>query len=221
MGTIKYALYCEDHIKACTYKRLFRTSWLNMNFRYKVHTPSILPEALRSEEPQLLIVLYPFEHFRQQQIMDEVRKISAKLRVLFITGRKDKRYVLDLMSRGANGIAHGNDAEEFFRSIAGVMEHEILYNTLFTEEMYYEMLNRKREEKNSPRKFRVNKNKIEILKLLDKDMKHKTIGDKLGLETHTVDVYVSEMLHDAECNTSVGLVRYAKRNGIIPDGEVS
>src|SRR5438874_1392897 len=135
MNVIKYALYCEDRIKACTYKILFRTSWLTMNFRYKVHTPSVLLEALRNEEPELLIVLYPFNKFRLQHVMNDVRKISGKLRVLIVTDQIDKPSVFDFISRGANGVTHGNDADEFFHSIAEVMNHKILLNDIFTRDM--------------------------------------------------------------------------------------
>lgn len=150
----------------------------------------------------------------EEDLISQIRTIQPSLRILYLTMMRGTRFIHRLMKYGVEGYLLKNaKIQELNEAIVTVaqgghyysrevnIDNQDFKNTITIDEHKVAEILSKRER--------------EILKLICREFSNAEIAAKLFLSISTVETHRKNLISKLGVNNTVGLVRFAIRNGLI------
>ncbi len=148
-------------------------------------------------------------------------------RILALTVHTDQQYFFEMMAAGAAGyLAKQAAAEELVEAIQAVAHGQVYLQPVLARwllEDYRRLLNlyERQEEQVSQRRMKsdnldvLSKREIQVLKMVADSKSNQQIGDELGISPKTVSRHRERIMQKLNIHTSVELVKFAVKTGLI------
>jgi DNA-binding NarL/FixJ family response regulator len=167
---------------------------------------------LKEVVPHLIILDISMPNLRGLETMHEIKTKHPEIKVLMLTMHKEKGYLHQAMSAGADGYFLKNDSDtELFSAIEKIRKGEIYVSSSLSVELAHVW----KETRHGFRKPVLTNREREVLKLVAEGKSSKQIGDLLYISPHTVDRHRANIMTKLGVNKAADLVKYAIESGYI------
>ena len=174
-----------------------------------------LLDVLDSTAPDLIILDISMPQLRGIEVINEVKRIYPKVRILMITMHKSEQYFLCAMAAGADGYLLKEDSDnELLSAIDVVMQGEMYISPHLAEEFSDEVIRNYREKGVFPCETLTNR-EIEVLKLVAEGLTSKEIAELLSISIRTVEHHRANLLKKLNLKNTADLIKHAIQNGFI------
>lgn len=173
-------------------------------------------DKLKTIVPDVLICDIHLPDMEPEALLGKIREMHPQLPVLYLTLMRGTRHLHKLLRQTIQGYVLKNapvqvllEALEtiykggtyFSKEIGSLTDSDEFRNTVTIPENRVETILSKRE--------------IEILQLICRENTNQQIAEQLFLSVGTVDTHRKNIIHKLGVNNTVGLVRYAYKQGLI------
>ena len=178
-----------------------------------------LLDLLEHTVPDLIILDISMPHLRGIEVINEVKRLYPKVKILMITMHKSEQYFLCAMSAGADGYLLKEDSDsELINAIDVVIHGEIYISPHLAEEFSDEVIRNYREKGIFPCETLTNR-EIEVLKLVAEGLTSKEIAEMLSISIRTVEHHRANLLKKLNLKNTADLIKHAIQNGFINTAE--
>jgi DNA-binding NarL/FixJ family response regulator len=149
-------------------------------------------------------------------MLNELRRAKAQVPVVVLTdpASTPDPAMLRLLRQDVNGLlARNAPLEEVCETVRLVLQRGRCYSE-YVLTLLHGQLNR-RTKLHAEAVF--SSRQLEVLRLIAEDLCNEEIADCLCTSVRTVEYHRSQMLHKAQARTTLGLVMFALRQGLLPD----
>lgn len=146
--------------------------------------------------------------------LDKLRALAPALPVLVLSMYDAAEYAVRALKAGALGyVSKGSVPEDLRRAIETIVRGK----SFVSEHLVGEMLARLGEGRESAPAVGLSEREATVLRLLALGQRITVIGQELGLSPKTVVTYRARVLAKLGLKTNADLVRYAYKNGVLPE----
>ncbi len=170
-------------------------------------------QILKNESVDLVLTDLGMPNMNGIELTIKIREQYPKIKILVLTASEDGATIKEAIRSGAMGYVFKSAERE---------ELETAINTIFAGKKYYnnEALMKladmdSTEHANEIPKVELTPREIEILKLIVQEMSGTTIAEKLFISPSTVETHRKNLFEKIGVNSTVGLVKYALKFGIV------
>lgn len=137
-----------------------------------------------------------------------------EVKIIVLTIHDQPGKVMQMLSKGVHGyLLKDCEPDEVIRSIEAVVDKDFYQNKLSSLALSFASQAQNPEERLIEE---LTKREREILLYICEECTTKEIGEKLSISTKTVENHRMNMLQKLRARNTVGLVRYAYQNNLIP-----
>ncbi len=170
-----------------------------------------LLNLLNGLAPHLIILDISMPNLRGIEAIHEIRTVHTDVKVLILTMHKDKEYLRQAITAGAEGYLLKEDAgTELFSAIEKIRKGKVYISPHLSEELgdnWAELL--------QGRKSILTAREREVLKLISDGKSNKEIGDLLFISVHTVERHRANIMDKLNLKNTADLVKYAIQKGYV------
>lgn len=152
--------------------------------------------------------------------IEATKIISEKyplINIIILSMYINEEYIIDAIKAGAKGYLHKDTSrEELLTAISHVMNGEEYYNKDISDIVFKSYVNKtKIKSRIVNTKTKLTEREFEIIKLVAEGYMNKEISDKLNISIRTVDTHKSNIFQKLKLKSSIDIVKYAIKNGIV------
>ncbi len=156
--------------------------------------------------------------------IDFTRQILEKypsVRVVALSMHDEEAYIVNMLQAGAAGYVLKNTTrDELKRCIEVVASGQPYFGTKIAEVVLAKYMTSRKDDATDAGYSAVSpdvlsKREIEILKLVGQELTTQQIAEKLFISPRTVENHRSKIMQKLDVKTTVGLIKYALKNGLI------
>jgi DNA-binding NarL/FixJ family response regulator len=170
---------------------------------------------LQKKQPDILILDCKLPGLQGTHIAKIVSDKYPKIKIIFLSSNTDRESLDKAIESGGLGyLSKDVTEEEFLLALSKINKGENYYSTGIQQAVFNSFTdNIKTETKNhdSP----LSNREIEVIRLFVDGLSYKEIADRLSISSRTVETHKKHILEKLDLKTTVDLVKYAIRNGII------
>jgi DNA-binding NarL/FixJ family response regulator len=162
--------------------------------------------------PHLVILDISMPNLRGIEAIREIKAINPKVKILIVTMHKDKEYLYEALTAGADGYFLKMDAHsELFAAIDKIRNGKIYVSPHLAEKLEngWEHIRR-----GFDKSVLTNREK-EVLKLIAEGRANKEIANVLFISVHTVERHRANIMQKLNVKKAADLVKYAMQKGYI------
>jgi DNA-binding NarL/FixJ family response regulator len=143
----------------------------------------------------------------------KAKQAFPKVKTLVLTVSEDGETIKEAIRAGAMGyVFKSAEREELEKALQAIVAGKKYYN----EEALMKLADMQTEElAGELPKIELTPREIEVLKLISQELSGMAIAEKLFISPTTVETHRKNLFHKIGVNTSVGLVKYALKHGIL------
>jgi len=174
-----------------------------------------LLSVLKKTRPQLAILDISMPNLRGLEAIREIKAIDPEVKVLILTMHKDRDYLHNALTAGAEGYLLKEDADtELLSAIDTLRKGGSYISPLLSSQLtdLFKEKSRAAGEPEVPREALTLREK-EILKLIAEGRSSKEIGDLLFISSRTVQHHRANLMRKLDLKRTADLVRYALQRG--------
>jgi DNA-binding NarL/FixJ family response regulator len=167
---------------------------------------------LEKLDPHLVILDISMPNLRGIEAIPEIRAILPSVKLLIVTMHKDKEYLYQALTAGADGYFLKKDAAtELFAAIEKIRKDKTYISPHLSEELtdYWTQL-----RGGFGRPVLTNRER-EVLKLIAEGKSNKEIAGALFVSVHTVERHRANIMRKLDLKKTADLVKYAIQKGYI------
>ncbi len=172
-------------------------------------------DVVGQHKPDLILMDISMPGANGIDVSLQIRNLYPQIKIIILSGLADEGYVSQTIKAGLNGyMLKANASTELISAIRAVMNGHMFLSpevTCAVMAQYKEFLN----TKSTPAASLLSKRELEVLKLIAEGLRTKEIADRLKIGVKTVDTYRARLMTKLNCNSTIELVRYAIRQGIV------
>ena len=163
----------------------------------------------------MIILDISMPNLRGIEAIHEIKAIHPGLKTLILTTHKDKEYLHQAISAGADGYLLKEDADtELFSAIDMVRQGKIYVSPHFSNDLVDEWAKiRRGDARPLSEPDRLTTREKEILKLIAEGKSSKEIADLLCISVRTVEHHRANMMSKLNMKKTAELVKYAIEKG--------
>jgi len=163
----------------------------------------------------MIILDISMPNLRGIEAIHEIKAIHPGLKTLILTMHKDKEYLHQAISAGADGYLLKEDADtELFSAIDMVRQGKIYVSPHFSNDLVDEWAKiRRGDARPLSEPDRLTTREKEILKLIAEGKSSKEIADLLCISVRTVEHHRANMMSKLNMKKTAELVKYAIEKG--------
>ena len=176
-------------------------------------------EFLKGKSVDVLLLDVSMKGLNGLEVLERIRKINPKLRVIMLSMHSNEEYVLRALKSGAGGYLLKDAAPgELELAVRSVARGETYLSPAISKHVVDQYLRQGRAHgqvaQHAPFEDLTPRQR-EILQLIAEGHSTKDIASKLDLSVKTVDTHRSELMSRLGIHDIAGLVRYAIRVGLV------
>jgi DNA-binding NarL/FixJ family response regulator len=167
--------------------------------------------------PDLIILDISMPNLRGLEAIHEIKINHPKVRILVLTMHKDKEYLHQAITAGAEGYLLKEDADsELFSAIDRVRQGKKYVSPKLSEELMEDWVKISRGNHKPPfEPEKLTTREREILKLTAEGKSSKEIGGLLFISVRTVEHHRANIMEKLNLKKTADLVKYAIQKGYI------
>jgi DNA-binding NarL/FixJ family response regulator len=207
----------DDHVLLRTgLKRILEKS-ANLEVVGEAGNGIELLNLLRKLKADMIILDISMPNLRGIEAIHEIKAIHPGLKTLILTMHKDKEYLHQSISAGADGYLLKEDADtELFSAIKTVREGKIYVSPHLADDLVDDWAKiRRGDAKPVSEPERLTTREREILKLIAEGKSTKEIADLLCISTRTVEHHRANLMSKLNLKKTADLVKYAIQKGYL------
>jgi len=207
----------DDHVLLRQGLRRILEGIENMEVVGEVGDGLELLKLLSTQTPHMVILDISMPNLRGIEAIPEIKMIHPEVKVLILTMHKDKEYLHQAISAGAEGYLLKEDADsELFSAIEKIRQGKIYVSPNLSEELTVDWAKiRRGENKPSSESERLTLREREVLKLIAEGKSSKEIGDLLFISVRTVERHRANIMEKLNLKKTADLVKYAIQKGYV------
>ena len=167
---------------------------------------------LNHVKPNLIILDISMPNLRGIEAIPEIKRTHPDVKILVVTMHKDKEYLYQVISQGADGYFLKKDAgTELFSAIEKIRNGKVYISPHLSEELadhWDEILQ-------IGKKPMLTQREKEILSLIAGGKSNREIADILYISVHTVERHRANIMEKLDLKKTADLVKYAIEKGYI------
>ncbi|MBI5634512.1 MAG: response regulator transcription factor [Nitrospirae bacterium] len=170
-----------------------------------------LLNLLRTMTPELVIVDISMPNLRGIEAVREIRKQYPDMKVLVLTMHKDRSYLHQAISAGADGYLLKEDADpDLFLAIERIRQGKIYVSPHLEEGMIEDWVQIRRGNVSRSSQIEVlTPREKEVIKLIADGKSSKEIGELLLISVRTVERHRANIMDKLQLKKTADLVKYA------------
>ncbi len=176
-----------------------------------------LLKLLEKLVPDLIILDISMPNLRGLEAIRDIKMNHPKVRILVLTMHKDKEYLHQARTAGAEGYLLKEDADtELFSAIDRVRQGKIYVSPNFSEGLTDDWIKISRGEYGSsfdPERLTIRER--QVLKLIAEGKSAKEIGNLLFISARTVEHHRANIMEKLNLKRIADLVKYAIQKGYV------
>ena len=161
-------------------------------------------------KPNLIILDISMPNLRGIEAIPEIKRIHPDVKILVVTMHKDKEYLYQVISQGADGYFLKKDAgTELFSAIEKIRNGKVYISPHLSEELtdHWDKIFQ------SSKKTILTHREKEVLSLIAGGKSNKEIADILYISIHTVERHRANIMEKLDLKKTADLVKYAIEKG--------
>lgn len=175
-----------------------------------------LLSLLNKLTPHIVVLDISMPKLRGIEAVREIKGIHPDVKVLILTMHKDKEYLYQAISAGANGYLLKEDADtELFIAIQTIRNGRTYLSPFLTEESKEDWAQITRGKLNLSFDGFLTTRERQVLKLIAEGKSNKEIGDLLFISVRTVERHRANMMAKLNLKKTIDLVKYAIQKGYV------
>ena len=176
-----------------------------------------LLKLLQELVPDLVILDISMPNLRGIEAIQEIKRMHPQVKILILTMHKDKEYLHQAISAGAEGYLLKEDADtELFSAIEKIRHGKIYVSPALSEELADDWAQiRRGDRKPSSELTALTVRERQVLKLIAESKSSKEIGDLLFISVRTVERHRANIMDKLNLKKTADLVKYAIQKGYV------
>jgi DNA-binding NarL/FixJ family response regulator len=176
-----------------------------------------LLKLLQKLVPDLIILDISMPNLRGIEAIHEIRIVHPDVKILILTMHKDKEYLHQAISAGADGYLLKEDADTELSSAIKTIRHGRFYiSPLLSEELTDDWIRTWRGKSKLPIQLEsLTIREREVLKLIAEGKSSKEIGELLFISVRTVERHRANIMEKLNLKKTADLVKYAIQKGYV------
>jgi DNA-binding NarL/FixJ family response regulator len=148
------------------------------------------------------------------ELCKAIKRQYPHIKVLILSMHNSISIVKDALAAEADGYMLKNTGQdEFLKGINRIMEN----GTYFSQDIMPVIFSTLQKEKNQDIRNALSQREKEVLGLIVQEYTSREIADKLHISKQTVDTHRINIMHKTNCQTLVGLIKYAIQSGFVKE----
>jgi DNA-binding NarL/FixJ family response regulator len=176
-----------------------------------------LLKLLEELVPDLIILDISMPNLRGLEAIHEIKMNHANVKILVLTMHKDKEYLHQALSAGAEGYLLKEDADsELFSAIGRVRQGKKYVSPKLSEGLAEDWVKLTRGDHGpsfEPERLTIRER--EVLKLIAEGKSSREIGELLFISVRTVERHRANIMEKLNLKKSADLVKYAIQKGYV------
>jgi len=172
-------------------------------------------EFLQKKLPDILILDMKLPGLQGNHIAKVVTEKYPQIKIIFLSSNTDKESLNEAIEAGGLGyLSKDVTEEEFLLALKKIKNGENYYSTGIQQavfDSFTDNIKLEAQHHSTPLSDR----EIDVIKLFVDGFSYKEIANRLSISARTVETHKKNILDKLELKTTVDLVKYAIRNGII------
>lgn len=167
---------------------------------------------LNKWDPHLVILDISMPNLRGIEAIPEIKAVCPGVRLLIVTMHKDKEYLYQALTAGADGYFLKKDADkELFAAIDKIRRGKIYVSPHLSEDLadYWA------PHSGRPGRPVLTNRESEVLKLIAEGKSNKEIAGVLFVSVHTVERHRANIMKKLDLRKTADLVKYAIQKGYV------
>ena len=167
--------------------------------------------------PDLIILDISMPNLRGLEAIHEIKMDHPKVKILVLTMHKDKEYLHQALTAGAEGYLLKEDADtELFSAIDRVQQGKIYVSPKLSEGLTEDWIKITRGDHTvSLEPEQLTTREREVLKLIAEGKSSKEIGDVLFISARTVERHRANIMEKLNLKNIADLIKYAIQKGYV------
>ena len=162
----------------------------------------------------MVILDISMPNLRGLEATREIKRLFPNIKVLILTMYRDKEYVYDAISAGAEGYLLKEDPDtELFIAVEKIRQGGRYISPILSGELTHELINIRHERQTTSSYESLTLREKEVLKLIAEGKSHKDIADLLFISVRTVDHHRANIMKKLNIKDTANLTKYAIREG--------
>jgi DNA-binding NarL/FixJ family response regulator len=191
---------------------------LNLDNRFKIlaeaENGDILLKLLEIVKPDLILMDINMPILNGIDATKFIATHFNDIKVIALTMNDERSSIMEMMDAGANGyILKSADREEIMKAINTVMNGDDYYCKR-VESSIINLIETKSSTKHYKKLISFNDKEIKIINFLCEELNSDEIAKEMYLSKKTIDGIRIKIKNDLNVRNSIGIVKYAIRNGI-------
>ena len=176
---------------------------------------SELFELLQNKLPDILILDMKLPGLQGNHIAKIITEKYPQIKIIFLSSNTDKESLKEAIESGGLGyLSKDVTEEEFLLALKKIKDGENYYSIGIQQAVFNGFTSNVKIQ-STHNDIPLSKREIDVIKLFVDGFSYKEIAERLSISKRTVETHKKNILDKLELNSTVDLVKYAIRNGII------
>lgn len=217
MDKIKVALV-EDHQLVRDGIRSLLTNLPNIEVVAEADCAKTMLNLIEQAKPNVLLVDISLPEISGIELAKLITTNHPGIKVIILSMHTEQEYIFNSLRNGAKGYLHKSiSREELIEAIEQVYNGSEYFSKevsgIILKSYLRQIKNPERVEEYDDKKL--TPRELEILRMVAQGYSNQLIADKLFISVRTVESHKNHIMQKLELTTTVDLVKYAIKNGII------
>jgi DNA-binding NarL/FixJ family response regulator len=176
-----------------------------------------LLKLLEKIKPQMILLDISMPNLRGIEAIREIQTLHPEAKILILTMHKDKEYLYQAISAGANGYLLKEDADtELSTAIETIRRGKVYVSPLLSGDLADDWAQTYRGKGKLPYEpDNLTTREREVLKMIAEGKSSKEIADLLFISARTVDRHRANLMEKLNLKKTADLVKYAIQKGYV------
>jgi DNA-binding NarL/FixJ family response regulator len=144
----------------------------------------------------------------------EIRRLVPGVKILVLTMHKDREYLYQAISAGAQGYLLKEDSDEELFAAIGTIRTGAIYVTKALAKVVLTSISALIPEGNKKFSKSLTTREREVLKLISEGKSNSEVAEVLRISIRTVETHRANIMNKLDLRNTAELVRYAIQNGL-------
>lgn len=175
-----------------------------------------LMKILKEQTPDVLILDISMPGKSGVEITRELKEKDEDIKILMLSASTDEEHIVDAIQAGANGfLPKDTSKEEFVEAVKTVYNNEEYFGAKLSKIIFNSYTHHVKSKSSKETALFLTDRETDTLKLFADGYSSKEIAEKLFISPRTVESHKANILKKLKMKSSVDLIKYAIRQGIV------